>query len=413
MIDFLVPILQAAAILGYVILKFVPFLVFSTITKKIPSIMKSFLFASLFSIFEFISSLVTPFGTWSSIAYSQFDWKISMQIISLTGLWGLVFSIAFVNGIFSEILVYMINNAEFHKIPTYKLKLMKMLKSKQVKVLAICIFSIFGFGLVRLSIPHHATTTVRVMTIIDDERASRSLDDFENIFQTYCPLYKPDIVSNNEYGFYFDITEKNDVFSRFENACQTYNFDLCIAGKEYGSSSSKNQLWWFSSEGNLVAEYNKHNLISGIETTAYFEHQSGYPPEIEVDSIQVSTYICFDGVFNSFVNLRVPNSVDLVIQPSFDWEQIDPSHSKLATFRAVENGYALIKPTFQGKTIACDAFGREIFPSNISRLGTTTISVYDIPIFRNIAVYKWTSEYFIGLCIIGSLYVIVKQYQRN
>lgn len=49
-----------------------------------------------------------------------------------------------------------------------------------------------------------------------------------------------------------------------------------------------------------------------------------------------------------------------MIVPSKDWKEVLPLHTHMAVFRAIENGFSLIRGTGHGLSIAVDYQGREL-----------------------------------------------------
>lgn len=412
MVDFLAIGLQILTIVAYSTLKFLPLLGYALLSRKKSHFPASLLFPLFLTLSEWITSLITPFGTWFSIAYSQFPWKFILQFTSITGLWGLIFALGWFNSLLTEFLIQREkkekasppmgekprkNYTRFHSIAK---------NMGDLKVALILVILLSGFGIVRLTLPQTPETSIRVMSIVGNTSSYIDTPDLVEIMDGYCPVYSPDVLVTNEYCLSNPNTTIASILDPLANRCLTYNVAMCAAGVEVEDEGWTNRLWWFQSTGDEVAVYDKHYLIPGIETMEYFGRQPSVPPMISVNSVQLSSIICFDGAFTSYVNRQVPKNVDLVFQPSFDWESIDPTHSQLATFRAVENGFALLKPTHQGYTIACDAFGREILPTEESIHPDFTVSIYDIPIYRNFSLYRYGWEYFVIVNLLGLVYLL-------
>jgi len=55
-----------------------------------------FAFPTVLTSFEFLFSLISPNGTFWSLGYSQTDFLPLLQVVSLTGLWGIVFVLTLV-----------------------------------------------------------------------------------------------------------------------------------------------------------------------------------------------------------------------------------------------------------------------------------------------------------------------------
>jgi apolipoprotein N-acyltransferase len=71
----------------------------------------------------------------------------------------------------------------------------------------------------------------------------------------------------------------------------------------------------------------------------------------------LSAIICYDGDYPAVVQQSGLNGTGLMLVPSSDWLEIDPIHSQMAVFRAVENGLSLVRQTHGSLSIAVDAYG--------------------------------------------------------
>ena len=52
------------------------------------------------------------------------------------------------------------------------------------------------------------------------------------------------------------------------------------------------------------------------------------------------------------------NGTGLLLVPSSDWAEIDPLHTQMAVFRAIENGHSLVRQAEGNVSIAVDPYGR-------------------------------------------------------
>jgi apolipoprotein N-acyltransferase len=77
--------------------------------------------------------------------------------------------------------------------------------------------------------------------------------------------------------------------------------------------------------------------------------------------------------------------VDIMLAPSNDWKPIRKLHSRMASFRAIENGFSLLRATgnglsagfdYQGRTLAAsDSFENDqnLMIADLPKKGVTTI----------------------------------------
>jgi hypothetical protein len=50
--------------------------------------------------------------------------------------------------------------------------------------------------------------------------------------------------------------------------------------------------------------------------------------------------------------------IGLVVGPSYVWSLITDIHGRMARVRAIESGFTLLRPTYNGRTLAVDPWGR-------------------------------------------------------
>lgn len=75
---------------------------------------------------------------------------------------------------------------------------------------------------------------------------------------------------------------------------------------------------------------------------------------------RLSGIICFDGDFPRLVGQAGTLHTDILLDPSNDWPAIDPLHTKMASFRAVEQGVTLVRQTSHGLSAAYDYEGQRL-----------------------------------------------------
>jgi apolipoprotein N-acyltransferase len=73
--------------------------------------------------------------------------------------------------------------------------------------------------------------------------------------------------------------------------------------------------------------------------------------------------ICADFSYARFIAHAGRVGVDVMVAPAAEWAGISPVASHYAIFRAVENGFALVKPTRDGTSVIADAYGRVLAQS--------------------------------------------------
>lgn len=150
-------------------------------------------------------------------------------------------------------------------------------------------------------------------------------------------------------------------------------------GSEGGRSLNK--IVWIDDRGEVLDAYEKARLIPVIE--------SGYVPgdgripshRITVGGreIGVSFLICYDSNFPQYVR-HIADDTDILFLPSWDWDSVTVLHSKLCRAIAAENRVSILKPTYDGISIAVDPDGRILHSSSTAETGFETVHVVDMPV---------------------------------
>jgi apolipoprotein N-acyltransferase len=90
----------------------------------------------------------------------------------------------------------------------------------------------------------------------------------------------------------------------------------------------------------------------------------GQVPSVQTPYGRLSNVICFDADFPGSIRQAGQANVDIMLRPSNDWQAIDPYHTQVATFRAIENGFSLVTQTSNGLAMAVDDEGQVLSASD-------------------------------------------------
>lgn len=116
----------------------------------------------------------------------------------------------------------------------------------------------------------------------------------------------------------------------------------------------ENVLWLFSPDGSLAIEHYKFGGAV-IEGTVAGD---GILKSVTTDWGTMSGVICWDQDFPHIMRQAGKMRATVMLAPNADWDAITPTHTYMGVFRAVENGYALIRPNVNGLSVITDAYGR-------------------------------------------------------
>jgi apolipoprotein N-acyltransferase len=113
--------------------------------------------------------------------------------------------------------------------------------------------------------------------------------------------------------------------------------------------------------GGELWTYQKAHPIPGAEP---FPPGDGQVPLVDTAYGRLASVICFDADFAGTVRQAGEAQTDLLLVPSNDWLAIDPYHTQMASFRAIENGFSEIRTTAHGLSAVVDYAGRVLATSD-------------------------------------------------
>lgn len=123
---------------------------------------------------------------------------------------------------------------------------------------------------------------------------------------------------------------------------------------EPGHLPWRNEVYLFDPQGRRIAAHLKSKPVPG-------EISVDGPDQLAVARTPIGLVglaICYDMDFQALA--RQASGARLMLVPGSDWSAIDPLHPNMVALRAVENGYAVLRPSRESASVAFDGFGREI-----------------------------------------------------
>ncbi|RYZ46062.1 MAG: apolipoprotein acyltransferase, partial [Myxococcaceae bacterium] len=323
---------------------------------------------------EYFSSLGNPFGTWGVLAYTQARVPVLVQLVSVTGLWGLTFVLVW----FATVANWALEHREAGR---------RVLTG--VAVYAAVVVAILGFGALRLAGADSVGRPVQVagITVAGELATGREAG--------LSRLMKGDVFGDEDWR-------------TFAEAASGVNEELLRLSEREAASGAKLLLW---SEGNAVvlagelealiakgsALAREHGVWLGMSVASLtpeaqrmlrnelilvgpdgavawryvksrpvpgWEAEHSVPGSTEPAVGMASGVgvlggaICFDGDFPGVFASASERGMELLLLPSSDWKGISPLHTRQAVFRAVEQGFSMVRQVNQGLSVAVDGYGR-------------------------------------------------------
>jgi apolipoprotein N-acyltransferase len=167
----------------------------------------------------------------------------------------------------------------------------------------------------------------------------------------------------------------------------------------------KNKIIMIDKEGKVAWEYLKTRLVPGIETPITIPGDGNFR-SFKTPHGVLTGAICYEMDFPEYIRKARHTDAVIMLAPSNDWKEIKNLHAFIATIRAIENGFSLVRPTSGGISLATDPYGRIIgkvdyFISRGSPL------VVELPVGKVTTIYSFIGDIFGGLCLIVSIVLVV------
>jgi len=129
--------------------------------------------------------------------------------------------------------------------------------------------------------------------------------------------------------------------------------------RSQGFPVAENRAILIDPSGDVVWDYHKAFPIPFAETLQY----DGGPAIVlftDTPFGRVAGVICYDMDFVPYMHQAGLAQVGLLLAPANDWLAIENDHTHIAVYRAVENGFAMMRPAAKGISVAVDPLGREL-----------------------------------------------------
>jgi apolipoprotein N-acyltransferase len=160
--------------------------------------------------------------------------------------------------------------------------------------------------------------------------------------------------------------------------------------------------------GSVVWRYEKAHPVPGEP----WKPGDGQVPTIQTPYGRLANVICFDADFPGTMRQAGQAGADLMLVPSKDWREIDPYHSQLITFRAIENGYSLVRQTSNGLAMTVDYEGNVLGASDYFTTDPQVMVAF-VPMQGVRTIYATIGDLFAWLSIAGLVGLIGVAFARR
>ena len=382
------------------------FLLDRVFTQKIKGIISTLVFPSAYVLMEFIVVSTNPSGSYGTLAHTQTSLPL-LQIFSVTGIWGLVFIITWTSSIINWLWDYSFERSKINLA---------------FLIFGVPFLAVILFGQSRLFI-NDKNETVRIASINISKAALKNrhnanvdsiAEKANDDFLTNC-----DIASSSGakvvFGIETVISINKDLEDEFIKKAKVIakkesiylGLPMEVIPKDYPEVRPENKIIWISPEGQVLFTYHKAKPTPGEGNYGdgiikYFDSPYG----------RISSTICFDMDFPSLISQVNKMNIDIMLVPGNDWQEITPYHTYVASARAIEQGFNMVRAASRGLSASFDYKGQIL--SSMDYFNTDDLILYsDIPTRGQTTIYSILGNYFAYLCIVFLLIITLKVIRKT
>jgi apolipoprotein N-acyltransferase len=397
----------------------VPFLIDRLVTTRLDGLKATLVFPSAWAGAEYLLSN-GPYATWGSIAYSQYGDLPLLQLVSVTGLWGITFLI----GWFAAVCNWL-----------WETGLAYTPARRAAWLCTGTIASVMLLGGARMALFPPSANTVRVASISKSEVAPSPRDEivrrlFDGTatspdlseFRAWYSMNDDDLLLRAERemkagaaivfwgeGNGFALKQDETAFvARGAELAAKYHAYLGMATGVWTVGKKppmENKFVLIQPDGQIAWEYNKAHPVPGGEAANTLPGD-GKMRILNTPYGRVTSIICFDADFPQLLAQAGAFGADVVLDPSNDWRAIDPWHTQMASFRGIEQGVNLIRQTSRGMSAAYDYQGRRL--AAMDHFQTTDYAmISQIPTKGVRTIYTRLGNWFAMACFPGLMLLVI------
>jgi apolipoprotein N-acyltransferase len=376
---------------------------------------RALVFPLAFTSVDWLMSLSKVINSTGSPAYSQYDSLVLMQILSITGMWGITFLMMWFASAVNALWEHAFDCRPVRGV---------------VRAFAITLLVVLLFGSARLIFFPPSSPRVRVATITLDDSVSKPANngiDWLKFNQStdaqraaVRPLFRATvdqllartetalrggakIVAWQEGAGMVLEEDKQSTLERVAALARAYDAFLEVS---FGVPTRTQDQHFVLNESILVDDtgtvrwtYDKTFPVIPTESFAVIPGD-GNLPYARTPYGLLSTAICNDLHFPPLIRQAGKNNADILIAPYNDIHPFESEDAVVAIYRAIENGFSLVRPTGHGFSTITDYEGR-ILASQDYFTDSSGILQNTVPLRGVTTIYSRIGDLFAYLCVAG------------
>jgi len=408
-------LLMLAICSGYALVLSLRYFADRLVAPRLSGIARTLVFPLASTVIDWLM-IFGPFLTYGSPAYAQYGNLPLMQMVSLTGMWGLTFLVSWLGPVVNALWEQGFDLRRAWRV---------------IAPFGVTLLAVLLYGSIRLAFFPPTGQTVLAAGITPDrdiwryqpveEIARGSETRREELRAETGPILDDLFLRTRQLaqaGVKVITWSETAVFVLQEDDAALMEQARRVAQEEgiylqvgvmtvlraeqhpYG----QNRAVLFSPDGNQVWDYHKA-LPVVIGDAAEIAPGPGIVPAVDTEFGRLAAYICQDADLPGYARQAGQARAGILLAPYDDWVPIHFDHARMAVFRAVENGFSLIRATGKGYSLAADYQGRPLAFADYYG-APKSAAVAAIPMQGVTTLYSIIGDVFAYLSIAGFLGIV-------
>jgi apolipoprotein N-acyltransferase len=391
-----------------------PFMADRLLTPHLSSFFSTLIFPAAWITFEFLAARLNPYGSWGALGYTQYGNLPLMQLVSVTGIWGIGFLIAWFAAVVNWAWDRQFDWGTIH--------------SGVLLYVALCGLILLA-GWVRLAFSPEVST-VRIagigwpQGIIEPSEFLRVVapdftaaerkqvrEKFTRLHDSFFERSRHEVQAGAKIVVWPEanlmvLKEDEGAFlDRARRFAREYDIFLLMGMATLDTGAARpaeNKSVLVKPTGEIAFSYTKITAVPGFEAKINVRGK-GPIPVADTPYGRIASPICYDLDFPQLIRQVGRSETDIMLVPASDFKGIEPLHQPMAEFRAIESGAAMFRITRWGQSGAVDPYGRRLATMNDFTM-RDNVMVAQVPVSAGArTIYARVGDLFAWACVVGLL----------
>jgi len=392
------------------------FLIDRLLAPRLEGFVATLVFPLAMVTMQYIMTIVSPYGSFGSLAYTQYGNLPLLQILSVTGLSGITFLLAW----FASVV-----NWAWEQQFEWK----KVWRGVVTYAGILAVLLLAG-GAFLVSPPSSDTIRMAAIPATEIFEMSQDIrDSAERFLSGEITETELESIRTEFSGNIDDLFERSEREARAgariifwsEGASYVLKEDetalierggmlasqegiylgMALATLTFGQRLVDNKIVLIEPSGEVAWQYFKARPVPGEASV----RGDGQILASDTPYGKIAAAICFDMDFPNLIRQAGEAGVDVMFNPANEWEEVASLRMRMAIFRAIENGFSLVRPSSNGVSVAADSQGQVLGLTNYVTSEDPVMIAY-IPTKGVKTIYSQIGDLFAWLCMAGLVTVI-------